>query len=264
MNPTNLKINDLITPDAKLTFLVGAGCSVDSPSCLPAGRTMMEAIIDYTCAESEIEKIKKLEGLRFEQLVEIVRDQLDKKLRIIDYYGQCDKPNLQHFFLAEMIKNGHFVMTTNFDFLIENALQNSGASNEQIVPVITREDFETFQDPDELFEQGKKTIYKVHGSTKNKITGEDTRNYLVATIQAFGSNKEGENVFQLESFKQPAFINLTKDRSLVVMGYSGSDDFDIVPTLKVLNIPTIIWINFSKDIEIGNEEIREIDVSISQ
>jgi len=262
MKLTNLKINDLITPEAKLTFLVGAGCSIDPPSCLPNGKEMMKAIIEYTCAESEVDKISELDDLRFEQLIEIVRENgLDKDLKIIDYYGQCDQPNLQHFFLAEMIKNGHFVMTTNFDFLIEFALQELGASNEQIVPIITRDDFETFQDPYKLFNQGKKAIYKVHGSTRNVITKEDTRESLVATIQALGSNKEGENVFQLEPFKRPVFINLTKNRSLVVMGYSGSDDFDIVPTLKILNIPAIIWINHSKDIEKRNEEIHEIDVN---
>ncbi|MHA1193019.1 MAG: hypothetical protein ACTSP9_12080 [Promethearchaeota archaeon] len=69
MKLTNLTVRDLFTPDAKLTFLVGAGCSVDPPSCLPAGRTMMEAIIDYTCAESEIKKIKELEDLRFEMKI---------------------------------------------------------------------------------------------------------------------------------------------------------------------------------------------------
>ncbi|MHA1931667.1 MAG: hypothetical protein ACW96X_03950, partial [Promethearchaeota archaeon] len=99
---TDLTIKDLITPDVKLTFLVGAGCSVGSPSCLPAGKEMMNAIIDYTCAVSEIDKIKALKELRFEQLVEIVRDCLDEELKLIDYYGQCDTPNLQHIYLAEM------------------------------------------------------------------------------------------------------------------------------------------------------------------
>jgi len=91
MRLTNLTIRDLITPDSKLTFLAGAGCSIDPPSCLPAGRAMMDAIIDYTCAESEIEGIKKLKNLRFEALVEIVREGLDKELKIIDFYGLCDK-----------------------------------------------------------------------------------------------------------------------------------------------------------------------------
>jgi len=258
MNLTNLKINDLITPDAKLTFLVGAGCSVDSPSCLPAGRAMMNAIIDYTCAESEIAKIKELKELRFEQLIEIIRDRLDPELKVIDLYGLCDKPNLQHFFLAEMMKNGQFVLTTNFDFLIEYALQHSGIPKGEVKIVITKEDFENFNNPQELYLNGVKTLYKIHGSTKNVLTGDPTRNSLIATIQAFGANKEGENVFQLEPFKQPLFTNITNNRSLVVMGYSGSDDFDIVPTLRVLkHIQDVIWINFTQDDE-GKELIYEI------
>jgi len=259
MKLTNLSIRDLLNDDVKLTFLVGAGCSVDSPSCLPAGRKMIEDIVKYTCAESEIQKILALEELRFEQLVEIVRDQLDKDLKIIDYYGQCDKPNLQHFFLAKMIKNGHFVMTTNFDFLIEYALQQSGVPNKEIIPVITRDDFQKYCQPGGLLKEGKKAIYKVHGSTKNIISSENTKDSLVATIQAFGSNKEGENVFQVEPFKRPLFDNISSGRSLVVMGYSGSDDFDIVPTLMVLkNLKNIVWINFIQD-DGGIERIYEIN-----
>ena len=262
MRLTNLTIRDLINPDSKLTFLAGAGCSIDPPSCLPAGRAMMDAIIDYTCAESEIEGIKKLKNLRFEALVEIIREQLDKELKIIDFYGLCDKPNLQHLFLADMINKGSFVITTNFDFLIEYALLQLGVPDDDIVPVITREDFEEFQDPYEQFEEGKKTVYKIHGSTKNIITKKPTRKSLIATIKAFGSNKEGENVFQLESFKQPAFANITENRSLVIVGYSGSDDFDIVPTLQVLkNLNNIIWINYVHDDE-GKELIYEITTDV--
>ena len=263
MKLTNLKINDLLNSDKRFTFLAGAGCSVSAPSCLPAGHVMMEAIINYTCKESEIKDIlelMKLGILRFEALVEIIRDQLDEKLALIDYYSQCDKPNIQHFFLAEMIEQGNFVITTNFDYLIEYALIHSGVPLKDIVPVITKEDFERFADSYELLNKGKKPIYKIHGSTENIITKRNTRDSLVATIQAFGSNKEGENVFQLESFKRPLFENITKERSLVVMGYSGSDDFDIVPTLKILkNIQDIIWINYSQNIEIGNEQIYEIN-----
>ena len=87
----------------------------------------------------------------------------------------------------------------------------------------------------------------------------------MATIQAFGSNKEGENVFQVEPFKRELFINISNGRSLVVMGYSGSDDFDIVPTLKVLkNVQNIIWINYSGKTKVGNEQIHEINVNTSQ
>ncbi len=263
MKLTNLKIHDLLKINQKFTFLVGAGCSVSAPSRLPAGNAMMEALINHTCAQSEINniiKLMKLGKLRFEALVEIIRNQIDENLKLIEYYDQCDKPNIQHFFLAEMIKRRHFVMTTNFDYLIEYALNQSGVPIEEIVPVITKEDFKTFSNPYEHLNQGKKMIYKIHGSTKNFKTQEDTRDSLVATIQAFGSNKQGENVFQLEPFKRPLFENITKDRSLVVMGYSGSDDFDIVPTLKVLkNVWNIIWINYNHNIDKGKEQIFEIN-----
>jgi len=264
MKLTNLKIKDLLASEARLTFLVGAGCSIDPPSCLPAGKSMMDVIIKYACPESEIDTIRNLEELRFEALVEIFRDKLDNDLKIIDYYGLCDKPNTQHFFLADMIKRGHFIVTTNFDFLIESALLQSGVPNEDIKVIITKEDFEKFNNPQDLFSKGFKALYKIHGATKNIITDEETKDTLIATIQAFGSNKEGLNVFQVEPFKKPLIDNITKNRSLVIIGYSGSDDFDIVPTLKVLeNVKNFIWINHTKN-DNGTEKIYEIEESDSQ
>jgi len=256
---TDQNIGDLLNEMEEITFLVGAGISVDAPSRQPAGRAMMDAIIDYACDESEIEGIKGIKDLRFEALIEIVRDRLDNDLRIIDFYGLCDKPNLQHFYIADMITRGQFVLTTNFDFLIEYALQQIGIANEKIVPVITRDDFEKYYDPHELIEQKKYPLYKIHGSTKNIITGDDTREYLITTIQAFGSNKDGLNVFQIEPFKRPLFENITRNRTLVVMGYSGSDDFDVVPTLKILpNLQNLIWLNYKFDDE-GYGKIYEIE-----
>ncbi|TFG20496.1 MAG: tetratricopeptide repeat protein [Promethearchaeota archaeon] len=258
MKVLNKTFKDLIKGE-QLVFIVGAGCSVDPPSCLPAGREMMEAIINYTCAKSEIEKILNLKELRFEQLVEIIRNNLDTELSLINYYGLCNRPNLQHFFLAEMIKKGHFVITTNFDFLIEYALKQSGVPKDEIVPVITKRDFVSYDDPNKLLDEGKKLVYKIHGSKKNIITGENTNDSLIATIQALGSGKEGENVFQVEPFKRPLFENISNNRTLVVIGYSGSDDFDVVPTLRMLkDINSIIWIKHMLD-DNSKEEIYEID-----
>jgi tetratricopeptide (TPR) repeat protein len=250
MKIPNLKIKDLITPEAKLTFLVGAGCSNDHPSCLPIGRWMIEKIIQYTCAESEVNKLLDLKNLRFEQLIEIVRDELDNDLRIIDYFGLCDKPNKIHFFLVEMLKKGHYVLTTNFDNLIEYAVLQLGINKSQLIPVITKEDYLNFSDPDKLFRSGKFPVYKIHGSPKNIVKGDEesiTKKSLIATIQAFGSGKEGESVFQLESFKRPLFEKISKNRILIVIGYSGSDDFDIVPTLKQLkDLQKILWVDHAK------------------
>ena len=69
-----LKIKDFFTKDAKLSFLVGAGCSIDAPSCLPAGIQMMEEIIRFSCPKDEQKRILNISELRFEQLVEIIQN----------------------------------------------------------------------------------------------------------------------------------------------------------------------------------------------
>ncbi|MBY9008894.1 MAG: hypothetical protein KGD74_03400 [Candidatus Lokiarchaeota archaeon] len=67
-------------------------------------------------------------------------------------------------------------------------------------------------------------------------------------------------MFQVEPFKRPLFDNISNNRTLVVMGYSGSDDFDIVPTLRVLeHIQDLIWINYVPD-DGGKELIYEIEM----
>jgi len=216
---------------------------------------MMDAMVQFMCPANEVEKIKSLQSLRFEALVEILRDVVDKDLMIIDYYGLCDKPNAQHVFLADTINRGNFVMTTNFDFLIEHALMQASIPKEKIVTVITKEDYTRYSELDSFLAKGTKFLFKIHGSTKNITTGDDTRASLVATMQAFGSGKEGMNVFQIEPFKKALLDKITRERNLVIMGYSGSDDFDIIPTIKVLgDMKYLIWISHaSSDAELISE-----------
>lgn len=38
----HLKIRDLLILDEKRSFLIGAGFSIDKPSCLPIGRNMIK------------------------------------------------------------------------------------------------------------------------------------------------------------------------------------------------------------------------------
>jgi tetratricopeptide (TPR) repeat protein len=246
VSEVNTTLKELLTED-RLTFLIGAGCSIDPPSSLAAGRQMMGAIIRYASPESEAPKLLALDDLRFEALVETFRDVLDRDLRLLDYFGECDRPNLHHLFLAEMLQKGNFVVTTNFDFLIEHALLRAGVDRRNVIPVITQGDYLQFDDPQRLAAEGKYLVVKVHGSTRNVITNENTRESLIATIQAFGVGKEGVSVFQVEPFKQRLLESLFFDRTLVVLGYSGSDDFDVVPTLAQLrHLRKIVWINHAR------------------
>jgi len=101
---SNLNINELFKSDEKLTFLVGAGASVDSSSQLPSTSNMMKALIKFSCTKSEVEKILTFEGLNFETLLGIIHDSLKDDLQFIDFYLESDKPNIEHFVLSEMLR----------------------------------------------------------------------------------------------------------------------------------------------------------------
>ncbi|MFX1297063.1 MAG: hypothetical protein ACFFD2_19700 [Promethearchaeota archaeon] len=65
-HPIDLKFKEFLMGNAPKTFLIGAGCSIDPPSCLPLGGQMSEAIVNYTCTESEIQKILILHSIVFD------------------------------------------------------------------------------------------------------------------------------------------------------------------------------------------------------
>ncbi len=174
-----------IIKDKKLTFLVGAGCSIDKPSSLPSGRDMMKLIVEFSCHE---EILVNNDGLRFEQLVEIFMDLLDNDLHCIDYFSECSHPNSIHFFLAKMIQKGHFVITTNFDSLIEHSLVKIGIPNDQIIPIITKKEFGIYNNPYELFEKNFFTVYKIHGSPSDIIKNtskNDLKKSLIISIEVY-------------------------------------------------------------------------------
>ncbi len=258
MHEVNLELKKLLKDDQKYIFIAGAGCSVNSPSNLPSSSEIMEEIIKFTCAESEIESISKLEGLRFETLLEIIRNQFDNDLKIIEYFEQCKKPNIIHFFLAEMINKGHAVITTNFDFLIEHALIQSNNGKDHIFSVITEKDYREFRNIFDYLDTGKKFLFKIHGSMKDILTDRITKEYFLSLIKKIGSFKSEFDLFFVEPYKGVLLNKLLNNAILILIGYSGQNDFDIIPILKKYHkLKRIIWVNhISNDQE--NSNILEI------
>ncbi|MFW9949138.1 MAG: tetratricopeptide repeat protein [Candidatus Thorarchaeota archaeon] len=256
---SNLNINELISEDNKLTFLVGAGASVESPSHLPTASETVQALIRFSCTKSEIDRILEISDLPFEILAGIILESLDD-VKFLDFYQESDKPNLEHFVLAEMIKKGHFIITTNFDFLLEYALMQSDIPKKKIIPVITEKDYERFSDPEKLTRSGKFPVYKIHGSPKNIITGEDTRKSFINTLKLIGLNQTRNNIIQLEPYKAQFLEKTSAERTLIIMGYSGKNDYDLISTLKTMNdLKNLIWINHVSDNK-GKEDLYEVGV----
>jgi tetratricopeptide (TPR) repeat protein len=249
----NEKLDALFPPDKKYTFLVGAGISIDYPTNMPSAKEIVKTLLEFCAPPEEIEHLLNLKMLRYELVVEKIQNLFDNDLKFMDYIEKVISPNLIHIFLANLIIRGHYVITTNFDYLIEQALIKILPEDHRfnIYPIITKEDFLSFQDPIRLVNTGKYPVYKIHGSKRNIITGQLVQESLITTISALGREREEGVTFAIEPYKKPAIYNLMKDRTLVIMGYSGSDDFDIGPMLRELPfLSRLIWIEHSFDNDI--------------
>ncbi|MHA1793973.1 MAG: tetratricopeptide repeat protein [Promethearchaeota archaeon] len=111
------------------------------------------------------------------------------------------------------------------------------------VDVITSRDYDEYGNPEKNKEKGIHALYKLHGSNKNPLTGEDTRSTVITTLSALGKGKKGD-IFSVEVFKRSLFDTVCQDRVLVIAGYSGGDDFDVVPMLSRLKgVKEIVWLH---------------------
>ncbi|MFX1409612.1 MAG: tetratricopeptide repeat protein [Promethearchaeota archaeon] len=252
-------IESLFSPKSSYTFLVGAGISMDAPTNMPSAWEIVRSLLELCTPSEEVNNLLSLKMLRFELVVEKIKNEFDEDLRFLDYLDNITKPNLIHLFLANTITRGNYVVTTNFDYMIEQALMLvlDKKWHKEIIPVITKEDFIFYQEPKTIVQSGKYPLYKIHGSKRNIVTGTYTQESLITTISALGKGREEGETFAIEPFKKPAVYNLMKNRTLVVMGYSGSDDFDIGPTLRELPfLNRIIWIEHSQE---NKTEISKIE-----
>ncbi|MFX1501840.1 MAG: SIR2 family protein [Promethearchaeota archaeon] len=241
-------LEDLFIKEDNYTFLVGAGVSMNAPSNLPSAVKIVNNLISLCAPEEEVQELQRLDDLRYEWLVEAIQEHIDKEFKFLDFFDYKTTPNLLHIFLAKQIEKGNYVVTTNFDYMIEYALKRVilEGDHSKIIPIITKEDFIKYPDPQTLIDEGKYPLYKIHGAKKNLITKEDTADSLVTTQRALGKHRVEGETFSVETFKKPAVHNLLKNRNLIVMGYSGSDDFDIGPILKEIpDLKKLIWIDHS-------------------
>jgi hypothetical protein len=235
----------ILPPPIELAILAGAGISISRPSNLLDGKSFMRntlksivpSDVNATWALSALELPKARlrrpgEMLRFELLMHnLLQTRLDPNLSVLNCLDQCPHPNFNHYVLAELIRAGATVITTNFDRLIEIAWNRLHGRNESSLRVAAfSEDF-----PEDLPDRCPPTLWKLHGSLS--IDGRDTRNSVQATMTSVLSTSMGA--------RKIAFLSsVIRRRDLLVIGYSGWDDLDIVPVLGNSRTPhRLIWIN---------------------
>ncbi|MGM0468055.1 MAG: tetratricopeptide repeat protein [Promethearchaeati archaeon] len=253
-------LKDLFTEKKLYVFLVGAGISMDPPSCVPSARMFVRQLFKYYAPADETDRLSYLKSLRYEFLVEKVQNMFDKEIKFLDYLDLIKEPNAIHLFLANMILRYNYIITTNFDYLIELAVKKRlsiypmySTHHQKLKVIIQKEDYGqnvSFQYP----------IIKLHGSKWDCINRRLTKDSLITTLSALGRDREEGKTFSIEPYKKILIDYVTQNRDLIIMGYSGSDDFDISPMLAELNnIRNLVWIDHDPDGEFGDEEIYKFD-----
>lgn len=249
LNENPITLDRLFNSQEKFAFLAGAGISMESPTNLPSARQIVKCLFECFAPQEEVSTLLELPNLRYEQVVENLQRSFDPELKFMDYFDLIKKPNPIHDFLASMILRRESVITTNFDYLIEYALLNILPKKKyhQIKPVIIKDDYYSYIKNLKSIRKSNLQSYflaKLHGSNKNILTKKPTKSSLVTTISALGRNREAGQTFAIEPFKKPVLQSLLANRTLIVLGYSGRDDFDIGPTLKeLLGLKKIFWID---------------------
>lgn len=260
----------------KYTILAGAGISLDAPANFPIASKIMNAIIDGISPSDDIatllKKLKvredgdyagmdkkyRLTGdfIRFELLIDVVSN-FDRDLSVLDAIRNYQIPNLNHYNLAHLAILGNYVITPNFDDLIERAIINLGYNP---VTICTDEDFSSYVLGSGQNDSTVVPVFKLHGSfyryTGNKSEKHIVKKTLQASLTSILSNNEKLSL----SKPKHQFLNdiIKNTEALIVAGYSGSDDFDIVPVLKELVPYNLIWIDHNNNTNTQNVIEHEI------
>lgn len=240
-------------------ILVGAGISRDYPTCMPTGIELTRAFLFHTAPYAELQKqldsyafpktykpVTAQQVIRFEHIIGALVDHgIDPHMKLLKSVFNDMQPNANHLALRELIKKGNIVLTTNYDNCIEG-------EESKYVPVL------------DLYEGGWKTkpvdsgfLIKLHGSIDSNARVGHARNidintgevadYLPNIVSTLRSLTAIREYFSTANTFSESLRFQIEERPLVVMGYSGMDDFDIVPyLLETKSNQPVYWFAHTK------------------
>ena len=249
-------------------FLVGAGVSVDPPCGAPSGievtRNLIMRLTPNHLLTPFIERIAFPECfsipidtpiLRFEHLVDSLMQIVDPHLCLLTYIYGTLKSNMLHAILSHICEDGGVILTTNYDSCIEQNLPTN-----KVVDLWSDGSYINFS---------KGVVVKLHGSIRGNPNNYDTSSLITSTrrlslirrvifegrpvtrpkVPSLGS-QDGHYASQMFVIRPQTYKeiqNILDNRPLIVLGYSGMDDFDIVPILKrVPSKQPLVWIQHTK------------------
>jgi tetratricopeptide (TPR) repeat protein len=231
------KIDDVIEKvlDPKIVFFVGAGLSASS---IGTSKEINRKVIKHVVGDIlSIGEDEVLSDIRPEVLLKLLTEEYsevrDEIFRFLVDTIKEGEPNENHFFLAEVIKRGGFVFTTNYDTLIEDAC----CDRQQIANYVCYQDNQFKQfckeylQKDSLPKTGR--LFKLHRSVESPDS-------ILATLSQLGGG--------LSRYKKEVLEYFLRNFNFCFMGYSCRDDFDILPVL--LETPSkkgVIWFKYARE-----------------
>lgn len=221
----------------KTAFLCGAGVSFNSG--IPIVNQFLKKLLETLELDSKRMQLLLESNLPFESFMETVIQQSEIK-KIYEVFKNTEPTNT-HKFLAKCIIELHnpLVVTTNFDTLIEDALKNNQNVTTDIRIIKNLEKIET--------KSASKMIVKIHGS----IDEEDNIDIILSKVAS--------NILYQEKTAVLQELFCTGNHDIViVMGYSCSDIFDIVPIIESFssNTKQIVFVEHIFTNEIFIEDIK--------
>lgn len=228
---------------------VFCGAGISKNSGLPLANELKQYILEkLPIDKKDIEEIMA-SNLPFEAFMENISENIDIS-KILEIFEKGE-PNTNHILIAKLAKRGYIKMiyTTNFDLLIEKALEK-----EELTRNI---DFEVYHEEEQFsrinfenVEPDKIRIFKIHGSVANIDS-------LRTTMKLVASKTLSDKRFNTIRYLFSTGIH----KKVLILGYSCSDELDITPQIQSVDgkQKEIIFIDHNSDME-KIEDIKIKDV----
>jgi hypothetical protein len=211
-----------------LTIFAGAGLSRSAG--IPVALEMQNAILRHLgCGESDINLFCRA-NLPFEAFFEVLLGAANCK-RLLRVF-QRGKPTRNHNLLAKLAHSGlvRTVVTTNFDTLIETAFEAEG---------IPFREYVTDEALADVAWSGQDVkLVKLHGSVKDIDA-------VAVSIRRVAAQRFVTN--RANAVRQ--MLTKTPGGTILIFGYSCSDQFDISPAIRSVRDSScrIIYVNHTED-----------------
>lgn len=199
---------------AGIVYLVGSYISIFPPTSLPPGWQISQALWQKILRKSDLAFLgRDLDDIPFEAITQCYPQR--NAIRSIIHKMFCEnQPNEIHRCLYSSLARGmaSSLITTNYDL----AFDSLAKSDPKCATIFDHPTFDSYCQARSVAAAPSYVYFKIHGTA-----APGAERTIVCDLEAEGWPAQ---------WKRDLLFEITKDRSLVVLGYSGRD-FDICPDL---------------------------------